>query len=101
MSLASADQLPWDDPSVQAMLPFPSVLVMTVSDLNWTNHRPWDRSWENRTTYNHPYSVQRYEAPRRVEQHPLYERTQRDWKSIAVVVDRAGAKGVVRSIAAR
>ena len=29
------DQLPWD-PSVQALLPFPSVLDMMASDLNWT-----------------------------------------------------------------
>ena len=30
-----ADQLPWD-PSVQALLPFPSVLEMMASDMNWT-----------------------------------------------------------------
>ncbi len=30
-----ADQLPWD-PSVQALLPFPSVLDMMASDINWT-----------------------------------------------------------------
>lgn len=30
-----ADQLPWD-PSVQAMLPFPSVLEMMAGDMNWT-----------------------------------------------------------------
>jgi Protein of unknown function (DUF3300) len=30
-----ADQLPWD-PSVQALLPFPSVLDMMASDLGWT-----------------------------------------------------------------
>jgi hypothetical protein len=29
------DQLPWD-PSVQALLPFPSVLAMMAADLNWT-----------------------------------------------------------------
>jgi hypothetical protein len=29
------DQLPWD-PSVQALLPFPSVLEMMASDINWT-----------------------------------------------------------------
>jgi hypothetical protein len=36
--LASAiqgDQLPWD-PSVQALLPFPAVLHMMASDMNWT-----------------------------------------------------------------
>ena len=32
----SADHLPWD-PSVQALLPFPSVLGMMASDMNWTN----------------------------------------------------------------
>jgi hypothetical protein len=30
------DQLPWD-PSVQALLPFPSVLEMMASDMNWTS----------------------------------------------------------------
>ncbi|MGH9692007.1 MAG: DUF3300 domain-containing protein [Candidatus Acidiferrales bacterium] len=30
-----ADQLPWD-PSVQALLPFPSVLATMASDMNWT-----------------------------------------------------------------
>ncbi|MGZ4858931.1 MAG: DUF3300 domain-containing protein [Candidatus Angelobacter sp.] len=30
------DQLPWD-PSVQALLPFPAVLHMMASDMNWTN----------------------------------------------------------------
>ena len=30
------DQLPWD-PSVQALLPFPSVLDMMNSDMNWTS----------------------------------------------------------------
>src|ERR1700688_1101390 len=29
------DQVPWD-PSVQALLPFPSVLEMMASDMNWT-----------------------------------------------------------------
>jgi hypothetical protein len=31
----AADQLPWD-PSVQALLPFPSVLAMMNADMNWT-----------------------------------------------------------------
>ncbi|MGC1482841.1 MAG: DUF3300 domain-containing protein [Candidatus Acidiferrum sp.] len=31
----TGDQLPWD-PSVQALLPFPSVLEMMGSDMNWT-----------------------------------------------------------------
>jgi hypothetical protein len=30
------DQLPWD-PSVQALLPFPSVLEMMARDMNWTS----------------------------------------------------------------
>lgn len=34
-SAIQADQLPWD-PSVQALLPFPSVLDMMSSDMNWT-----------------------------------------------------------------
>ena len=32
----SADHLPWD-PSVQALLPFPSVLEMMASDMSWTS----------------------------------------------------------------
>ena len=32
----TADQLPWD-PSVQALLPFPSVLEMMAGDMNWTS----------------------------------------------------------------
>jgi len=32
----NSDQLPWD-PSVLALLPFPSVLDMMASDMNWTN----------------------------------------------------------------
>jgi hypothetical protein len=38
-ALASAiqgDQLPWD-PSVQSLLPFPSVLEMMAGDMNWTS----------------------------------------------------------------
>src|ERR1700680_3165044 len=31
----SADRLPWD-PSVQSLLPFPSVLDMMASDMGWT-----------------------------------------------------------------
>src|ERR1700691_1343028 len=35
-SAIQSDQLPWD-PSVQALLPFPSVLDMMASDMNWTS----------------------------------------------------------------
>jgi hypothetical protein len=35
-SAIAADQLPWD-PSVQALLPFPSVLDIMNSDMNWTS----------------------------------------------------------------
>jgi hypothetical protein len=35
-SAISQDQLPWD-PSVQALLPFPSVLEMMSADMSWTN----------------------------------------------------------------
>jgi hypothetical protein len=48
------------------------------------NDRPWARTWVNRGTYVHPYAVQRYEAPRRVEEHELRERTGRErdaWRS--------------------
>jgi hypothetical protein len=34
-SAIQADQLPWD-PSVQALIPFPSVLEMMSADMNWT-----------------------------------------------------------------
>src|SRR6516225_1433982 len=34
----SGDQLPWD-PSVQALLPFPSVLVMMASAMKWTTQQ--------------------------------------------------------------
>ncbi len=48
----------------------------------WTNHtvilnnRGWDRRWNNRTTYVHPYEVPRYNtAPARVqERHEVRER---------------------------
>ena len=182
----TADQLPWD-PSVQALLPFPSVLDMMAGDMNWTsqlgnaflaqrdavmdavqrqrqlamrygylqsnaqvivrggpyveivpvnpaflyvpvydplvvfapprpgffvggairfgfgitigaafrpwgwgynrfawnthtvivNNAAWNRTYANRATYVHPYQqVQRYQAPRRVEQHELHTRSQ-------------------------
>jgi len=42
------------------------------------NNVHWDRTWVNRTTYVHPYQVQRYEAARRVEGHELHERTEHE-----------------------
>ncbi len=46
------------------------------------NNHPWARTWVNRPTYAHPYSVQRYEAPRRVEQHQLHERSPREREAV-------------------
>jgi hypothetical protein len=42
------------------------------------NNAPWNRAWANRKAYVHPYPVQRYEPPRRVETHELRERTPRE-----------------------
>jgi hypothetical protein len=48
----------------------------------WANHTvivnnvSWNRTFVNRTTYVHPYTVQRYEAPHRVESHQLIEHSQ-------------------------
>jgi len=42
------------------------------------NNTHWDRTWVNRTTYVHPYKVERYEAARRTEGHELHERTERE-----------------------
>lgn len=39
------------------------------------NDHPWDRRWDNRREYVHPYEhVQRYEPGRRVERHDIHER---------------------------
>ena len=185
----TADQLPWD-PSVQALLPFPSVLDMMASDMSWTqelgnavlgqrpevmdavqrmrrqavdfgylrtnpavgigmgpyitimpanpafivvpvydpivvfarprpgffvggairfgfginiglvfqpwgwgvsrfdwgahtviiNNAPWGRTWANRATYVHPYTVRRYAptAPRSAERHEIHDRSERE-----------------------
>jgi len=42
------------------------------------NNAPWQRTWVNRGAYVHPYTVPRYEVPRRVESHELHERTPRE-----------------------
>jgi hypothetical protein len=41
------------------------------------NNRPWGRTWVNRATYVHPYSVQRFarSAPRPPERHELERRS--------------------------
>jgi hypothetical protein len=41
------------------------------------NNAPWRRTWTNRATYVHPYTVQRYPA-RSAEQHRLMERSERE-----------------------
>ena len=42
------------------------------------NNAPWKRTWAARTTYVHPYTVQRYEPARRTETHQLVERNDRE-----------------------
>jgi hypothetical protein len=42
------------------------------------NNVTWNRTWVTRTTYVHPYTAQRYEAPRRVETHVLVARSERE-----------------------
>jgi hypothetical protein len=42
------------------------------------NNVTWNRTYVTRNTYVHPYTVQRYEAPRRVETHQLVERSERE-----------------------
>jgi hypothetical protein len=42
------------------------------------NNVTWNRTWVTRNTYVHPYTVQRYEAPRRVETHQLVERSEHE-----------------------
>ncbi|HYL91707.1 MAG TPA: DUF3300 domain-containing protein [Alphaproteobacteria bacterium] len=41
------------------------------------NNNRWDRRWDNRTTYVHPYTVRRYEV-RPPERHEVYERSERE-----------------------
>jgi Protein of unknown function (DUF3300) len=42
------------------------------------NNNNWNRTWVNRTTYVHPYTVERYNAPRPEERHDLRERSERE-----------------------
>jgi hypothetical protein len=53
------------------------------------NNAPWGRRWDNRGAYAHPYTVQRYDAPRRVESHELHERSQHEREG-----DRGGRQRV-------
>jgi len=46
------------------------------------NNAPWHRTWATRTTYVHPYTVQRYEAPRRVETHQLVGRSEAEREAV-------------------
>jgi hypothetical protein len=55
-----------------------------VVRFGWDTHgwfigdRPWGRTWANRATYVHPYTLPRYEPARRVETHQLIERSARE-----------------------
>jgi hypothetical protein len=57
-----------------------------VTRFNWASHVvvvnnvPWGRTWVNRATYVHPYTVRRYarSAPRPVERHELVRRSPRE-----------------------
>ncbi len=53
-------------------------------DVAWDGHvwymgdRVWNRTWTNRLTYVHPYSVQRNAAARKVETHELIARSAKE-----------------------
>jgi hypothetical protein len=43
------------------------------------NNAPWQRTWSNRVTYVHPYTVPRYAPPRTApEKHELHERNDKE-----------------------
>jgi hypothetical protein len=44
----------------------------------FVNNAPWRRTWANRPSYVHPYTVHRAEPQRRVESHALHERSERE-----------------------
>ncbi len=48
----------------------------------YINNNPWHRTYVNRGAYVHPYPVQRYEPARRVEEHQLHERTEREREAV-------------------
>ena len=45
------------------------------------NNAPWRRTWVNRATYVHPWSVPRYAGPRPVEGHRVEERSRSERES--------------------
>ena len=42
------------------------------------NNAPWRRTWSNRATYVHPYTVRRAAAPRPPERHVIEQRNERE-----------------------
>jgi hypothetical protein len=89
---------------VEAAIRFPIGLTMGAAFRPWgwganrfvwnthtviVNNVPWTRTWANRGTYVHPYSMQRYAPERRVERHEFHERTAR-----AREADRTGRERV-------
>jgi len=42
------------------------------------NNAPWRRTWNNRATYVHPYTIRRFEAPRPAERHVIEQRNDRE-----------------------
>jgi hypothetical protein len=42
------------------------------------NNEPWRRTWVNRHTYQHPYTVRRFEGNRIPERHEMQQRDQRE-----------------------
>jgi hypothetical protein len=61
------------------------------TNFGWSNHTvivnnaPWRRTYENRQTYAHPYTVPRYAPPPRIEEHKGFERSREERES-----DRGG-----------
>jgi hypothetical protein len=96
--------VPYYDPAVVFVRPLPGVRVATAIrfgfgvpiGLAWApwgwgtsrfvwgthtviiNNAPWRRTWANRATYVHPYTVRRYAAPRLPEQHRAVPRNERE-----------------------
>jgi hypothetical protein len=47
----------------------------------YVNDVRWRRTWVNRTTYVHPYTIRRFDGPRHEERHELWERSERERSS--------------------